>query len=393
MAKGQHYLKPKRERDFDLYQGKITNAKFLAENKEKIFEFIELCRAKNRSIASQVHYLNTMAKFCSMFPEKRFTDITQKDTMQFKKWLDSKYSARTISGHLAELKHFLTWANGGKITPECIDWFKSSDIKFEKTFTAKDILSQEEIIALAKSTEPEFKERDSALILSLWESGCRAGEWAQIKQSDISSEDGIFRVSVSGKTGERDVFLINSALSLTHWLERHPFKAEKDFYVWCGLGKGAKRKDQHIEVENVYRIVKAAAKNSGIRKPITSHALRHSRATFVAKQKFNESLMRQMFGWSAISRMPSTYTALSATDLKNALRGKESAQEAPITPEKCPWCKTVNPLDKTFCVSCGRPLSLETILNQQKEKELETLERFRGMIKEIVKEEMRAEKG
>ena len=374
--KRPHYAKEKRERDYELYHGKVKKANILDENKEKILEFIELQKAKNRSLSSQVHYMNTLQKFCLMFPKKRFKDINQQETIQFKKWLDSKYKPRTIAGHMAELKYFLKWLNGGEYAPDCIKWFKSSDIKFEKKFKAKDILSQEEIIKLSKSTDPKMKTRDSALVLTLWESGCRAGEWAKIRKSDIAIEDGTYTVSISGKTGERDVFLINSAPSMAEWLEAHPFKADEDFFVWCGLGKGSKK--EHLRRENIYRIIRYAAKKSGIKKPITCHALRHSRATFMAKQKFNESMMRQMFGWSPISRMPSTYTSLASSDIKNALLGKNGEQEKAIEPKKCYWCNAVNPLERDFCKQCKRPLSSDLVLavKQETEKKAEKLVKF-----------------
>jgi hypothetical protein len=71
--------------------------------------------------------------------------------------------------------------------------------------------------------------------------------------------------------------------------------------------------------------------------------------------------MREFFGWTKDSDMPSVYVHLSGRDVDSALlRYYGIKVEAPaenlLEPKTCPWCKVVNSPSARFCQSCNAPL-------------------------------------
>ena len=110
------------------------------------------------------------------------------------------------------------------------------------------------------------------------------------------------------------------------------------------------------------KILKTATKRVGLKKRVTPHLLRHSRATFLAS-RLTEAQMNQIFGWKQGSEMPSIYVHLSGRDLDDAILGvyglKKTGEEQPkLTPKICPRCNQSNPYDGKFCSRCGLALDI-----------------------------------
>jgi len=110
------------------------------------------------------------------------------------------------------------------------------------------------------------------------------------------------------------------------------------------------------------KILKVAAGKAGLKKRITPHKLRHSRATFLAS-RLTEAQMNQIFGWKQGSEMPSIYVHLSGRDVDDAILGvyglKKTEEEKPkLTPRICPRCNRSNTYDGKFCSRCGLALDI-----------------------------------
>ncbi len=87
--------------------------------------------------------------------------------------------------------------------------------------------------------------------------------------------------------------------------------------LWDAISKN--KFGQQLSKVGATCVLQKAAKRAGIKKRVWLHGLRHARATDIAKQGVTESVMRKMFGWSKVSRMPSKYIHLVDTDVKNIL--------------------------------------------------------------------------
>ena len=162
----------------------------------------------------------------------------------------------------------------------------------KKSKTPEQILTKEEIELMASKTN---NIRDRALILTLYESGCRIGELLNMKIKDISFDAyGCFFI-VNGKTGWRRIRIIEYSKDLLAWLDFHPFKNNPESYVWINLTKPSP--ENILSVISINNLLKELAKKCNISKPIHPHAFRHARATHLAKY-LPEAVMKQLFGWA-----------------------------------------------------------------------------------------------
>lgn len=195
--------------------------------------------------------------------------------------------------------------------------------------------------------------RDEALVVVLYESGCRLGEFVNINIEHLKFDERGVVVAISGKTGERRIRLIESTVYLQRWIENHPLRDDEDAPLWCSL----KRPHQRITRSNVHYLLAGLKKRSGFRKPMNAHAFRHSRLTELAKWLVPAKL-RQFAGWSSIE-MCDVYVHLSGKDLDDDLfkaagiQVEEKPQVSPLLECECPRCGTKNPVNHTFCGLCG----------------------------------------
>lgn len=103
-------------------------------------------------------------------------------------------------------------------------------------------------------------------------------------------------------------------------------------------------------------------------KSVHPHLLRHCRCTHVS-DKLTEMEMKGYFGWTAKSRMPATYSHLSAHDIENSVSEKVYGIETAQTkhkkeenkPKICVSCGKENPPDARFC-NCGNVLDIKTAI-------------------------------
>ncbi len=232
----------------------------------------------------------------------------------------------------------------------------------------EEILTEDEIKQLVSSEKSIMYQ---ALIMSLWESGARRSEFLTLKIKDVYFDaDGCFFILPNGKTGMRRVRLVNSTSLLSNWLEYHPLKANKGAPLWISYLK------KQIGYTGVVKHFREAFRRAGINKPFNLHHFRHSRATFLAKY-LKESELREFFGWSRSSDMPSVYVHLSGRDVDDAILGvynKSSKQvmTAVLEPIKCFNCKGMNESGRERCRYCGLPLDFnalrETLVKEEKLK-------------------------
>ncbi|MDD5162714.1 MAG: tyrosine-type recombinase/integrase [Candidatus ainarchaeum sp.] len=322
------------------------------ENQELAKKFLREEKVKGIKESTLRWKLYTLLRLCSMFPNKKLVDMSKDDIVNFlhdvkpRSTANHKDKAKTDFSETTKvlfkinIKNFFKWLNGGKQYPESVDWIYAAG-DTSKKIDEKDILTPEDVLAMVNKAGTT---RDAAFIYTIFETGCRASEWLNIKYSDISLEGRTATIKVDGKTGKRTVYLINSLSYLRDWLNVHPFKDKDDFPIWISMERlsyghrillGSMRK-------NLLRIKKMA----GIKKPVNPHAFRHARATDCARRGYQESLMRKMFGWANASNMPSVYIHLVSKDVKDKLLSDAGLEQS--------YTQTSNALDLIDCPKCGK---------------------------------------
>jgi integrase/recombinase XerD len=164
-----------------------------------------------------------------------------------------------------------------------------------------------------------------------------------------------------GKTGSRRAIVVASTPYLNVWIQNHPLRENSEAPLWISMG--TVNRYQAMSYPALAKILHVSLKRAGLKKKVTPHKLRHSRATFLAS-KVTEAQMNQIFGWKQGSEMPSIYVHLSGRDVDDAILGvyglKKVEDEKPkLTPRICPRCSQSNVYDAKFCSRCGLALDIE----------------------------------
>jgi len=273
---------------------------------------------------------------------------------------------QTISRYLHSIRRFFRWLaeqKGIKELREAVDWWRASrsykrDIK-DSIFTHEDIM---------KLVEVADHPRTKAMIITLWESGARLGEFCNLRIGDLRfTKLGVYVRIKTEKidVGYREILLRYSEPYLRMWLNLHPLKDDPNVPLWVkkwkdGIKPIAQRSVQAI-LRDIGRKVRKMYKN--FNKRVFAHAFRHSRATELAKYLTDEE-MDYYFGWVHGSNMPGIYVHLGGRATLHIARKiypelqreEETKEETPLEPIKCWACGYVNPADAKFCLNCGRAL-------------------------------------
>ncbi len=351
---------------------KLRKSLASTHNIELILKFVNEQTVNGKSEGTMRNYIFVIHMFAEFLREKRFEDVGKEDVINYINFLMTKINKRskeklkdnTINLTKARIRTFYRWLNNG----EYPDFIKPIKVKVESITVRPDqILTEEEIKKLIETAD---NIRDKAIVSVLYESGCRIGEFLNMRIRDFRFDDFGAMITVDGKTGKRNVRLVNSIPYLKEWLRYHPNKKD-DSWVWVSkYGKIVSR----LEYLGVYVTLKELAKKSGIVKNVRPHILRHSRITHVAL-KMPESSLRIMYGWVAGSEMTKTYINMSGKDvdelvlsrLYNINTDKIEEKVNLLVPKVCYNCGERNPTDYEYCIKCKWPLDAKVLKAREKQ--------------------------
>jgi integrase/recombinase XerD len=343
-----HNLKGVLERNSENYIRQLFQ-----EDQEDAKRFINELLAQGISEARVVKYFYSLVSIKKRL-NKSFRSAKEDDIKSFALGLEkSDYAEWTKHDLKIILKKYLKWLGKDKV----ICWLKVRSVKKGKL--PEEVLTEEDVKAIAVTA---YTSRDKAFILSLYESGCRIGEFLPLKLKHLSFEKYGVALRVTGKTGDRRILLVATTLALQNWLNDHPCKNDPEAYIWCKipLPNNPKWNNNHLSYGFVSRLLNELAVKAGIRKAVNPHSFRHARATFMAS-RLKEPEMREFFGWGSDSEMPSTYVHLSGRDIDKSVLSIYGYQEArnsqePILKIKpCSRCQEPGDLASKFCKKCGMP--------------------------------------
>ena len=268
-------------------------------------------------------------------------------------------SPATLQLHKINLKSFYRWRAGGEL-PKSVKWIKGKPGR--KDLPVEELLGPNEI---REMVEAAANPRDKALVIVLFESAMRLGEFLSLKIKNVSFDKYgaiiILPKNHEGlKTGSRRLRLIDSTPYLQAWINAHPKKGNPEAPLWPSPQGGG------LKIVQVQHLVKKYAEKAGVKKHVHPHLFRHSRLTQLA-QIYSEMELRELAGWSKTSNMPSIYLHVSGKSLDKKLlehhgllepEEKKEAEAKPLKPLKCPRCETTNPADAKFCYKCSMILTL-----------------------------------
>ncbi len=336
---------------------------------KKIMDFASELLSTGYSPGRVEKYLLFLRKVC------RELDLRNLDESSLRRFLanleNENYSYWTKRDIRLVLKKFVKFA-----FPEKYDLIKdirasglaTSRRKSEKTLP-REILTVEEVTRMAEVADTV---RNRALVLTLYETGARIGEFLNIRIGDVKFDDNGAVIVLEGKTGMRAVRVVSCVPALARWVNEHPFREDRNAFLWVGFTR--RSRDRPLNYNEVRKILKRLAQRAGIEKDVHPHLFRHSRATELAKV-LTEQQLKIYFGWEQDSRMAAKYVHLSGRDLDAAiLRAAgievETREEVQLKPKKCVRCNHLNDPSSRFCSNCGMPLDLKTALEVEERRKM-----------------------
>ncbi|MHA1832996.1 MAG: tyrosine-type recombinase/integrase [Candidatus Baldrarchaeia archaeon] len=332
-------------------------------------DFVEYLLAKGVSKPRVIKYVNQLVVLARM-TRKPFERLKRRDIEELvRKVNEADYSEHTKRDFKIILKRFYQWLKGCSEEeneyPEEVRWIKTSPK--EKRIMPEMLLTSEEIKKLVEVAE---NPRDKALVLTHYESGCRIGETLSLRIRNVKFDQYGAILQVNGKTGPRRVRIIAATPALAMWLSMHPFKGDPNSPLWIGMGTKGRYKP--LDYHATRMLFKRLARKAGLNKRIYTHLFRHSRATELANV-LTEAQMKELFGWTQSSDMPSVYVHLSGRDVDKALLKaygiKEEEESKPaLTTIECPRCKRKISSESQFCSNCGMALNIKATLILEEER-------------------------
>lgn len=334
----------------------------IIKNNETIFNdyilYLELQDLKHSTVSARLWSVVPFFKFVEY---RTSNEVTRQDIERFAIFLKKSGKKKTTQRkNLIETRDFFKWLKPNN------DFFTGIKFRKEKPDTSK----KEYINSLDVAEMLKFcvSQRDRCFIFLMWESAGRLGEVLSLNVGDIKPDKYGVTITVTGKTGKRDIPLIDSVPDIQLWL--NILKGEPDDPLFP-------IKNGRLAVRGAQTIVTKLGIKANIKKPCHCHSFRHGRLTELSNLGMSEPQMRLYAGWEADSQMSSTYIHVSADDVKRkvwATKGIKEIEEKPVeavtTVKMCVRCGHENPFDSKYCSRCSAILdSIEAMSKQQFEAE------------------------
>lgn len=356
---------------------------FTASQKELLNRFYGYLSRSGLRLESQRAYLQNL-KLLLLNLKKDINQITKEDINKYLQEIDNRFKPKTITERRKFLLTFFKWFYN-KDKSE-IDLIK--DIRIKKDKTAKlpeELLTVQEIKQMVKVADTF---RDKALIMLLYETAARKGEFLRLKIKHLeilSNKDKKFGfVTIPmGKTTSRKIPLIYSLPYVINHLNSHERADDPNapLFMTSKAWKG-----RALGVDGLKRLVKVIGQKVGIKKNIFPHLFRHSRLTELGKE-LSEAELDVYAGWVAGSSMSRVYVHLSGKDVSDKILAnaglidvkKLKRSKDILLQTQCPICNKFSGAEAKYC-SCGAVLDLreaqkEIAENKDTRKEMDVMQK------------------
>ena len=375
---------------------KILNDPRLSDEQRQtisMYDRFNELETQNR-LRTRLSHLTTLSKL-GQHLKKPFEQMSREDLQNFVRDQKQVSSEATVNLRKMQIKRFFKYLAMVKHNENCPDedkldmkdvrvpysvrWIKTSrtvnDIPFE------DLPTEQEVLKIVSCVETQ---RDRALLITLWETGCSPHEVLSLKiKSVVLNQYGgniILPRYADTKTKtpnklktefrHRTVPIASSLHDLQLWISMHPQKHDLDAPLWLS------RKGGPLSYQQLYKIFKKAVKKAEIKKPLTPYRFRHMRLTQVAEVLPSHEL-KEFAGHSKYSQVTPRYLHANSKQIQmkiyreRGLKIKEPEQkETPLAVKICPRCKHRNSPTYNFCAICSMPLDFKTRLHVQKKAEI-----------------------
>lgn len=275
-----------------------------SQDRSKLLDFITYLRSEK---GLSPHSIEAYQRDLRSFLQKYTIPFTQEHIMQHLAQMKKEnYASSTMARALMALKVFCRFMRREGYLEQNVAQAIESPRLWQ---LIPEILTVEEMqILLQAPAQNSYRGvRDRAILELLYASGLRASELSQLTLYSVSDEV----VKVHGKGGkERLVPLGKPALiAVDSYLNyRETFTHERLFLT---------DKGRPMDRVAIWKVVKEAAKKSGLKKNIFPHTLRHTFATHLLEKGADLRVIQELLGHGSIATTD-RYTHVSPRHLKEA---------------------------------------------------------------------------
>ncbi len=379
-------LKSKKNLLIHNYDKRIKQVLVLLEKDSDISkESLTLIKEYHRAMITETlakatinKHLQTLGNLCRMI-DVEWNDATKSDIDALTAGIIEKYAddsgqeTHTSRDHKKILKIFFRWFKLGSRSftivgnpPEIRDVVLKN---VKEHIIREDLITEDDINRLLHACEEN--QRDRAFLHTHYEAGTRPSEILNLKLKHLKFDNHGAILHVDGKTGPRTIRLIKSVPTLSSWYNSHPNRNDPEAPLWINLGNS---KEQHLTYAGACRMLARRVSKANITKRINLNLFRHSEATDTA-QFMTDAQMRKRHGWTEYSKMPGRYVHMTNQDVEDAIfdhygikTKKDVDHKLPII---CNICEMANSFDSKICSKCGKPLDLETAIQEEEKSQSE----------------------
>lgn len=335
------------------------------KNKELIVGFDQHNKRKQCSGPYRDKCLNVMRNLAQL-SHTDFDKYTKKDAEKLvDAILDSTRWGQQWKWHMLKtFKTFFKWMKETDDMPQEVKWIKVSRPK-NPPLNPNELLSIEDVKVIADSCD----RRDRAFVKTLWESGCRIGEFLTLRLKDVEKvdKDGCFLNLQKSKTELRKIFIYYFYPDLQEWIWHHPQANNPNAPLWPNLQNGHNLDGiSYRAAQKLFR--KAINRCGGFKgKKIHLHSLRHSSVShFAHSNTLTDAELKYKFWGNAGTQQLSRYCHMNPYNIADKIRGKNGRHVETPEPQGCPGCGTVNDGLSKECRGCGKTLNYGYLVDRKR---------------------------
>ncbi|MFZ5807069.1 MAG: site-specific tyrosine recombinase [Verrucomicrobiota bacterium] len=270
---------------------------------------------KGHAVNTQLLMRSILERFAGWTEKKKFTlhkikPETLSDYLQEQR-KQRKLSAASMKLEIIALRTFFRYLQQKKHLEKDV----SEHLDLPRLFRyLPETLNEEEVEAILKIEFPKtpLGLRDRAMLEVLYASGVRVSELAKLRLETLNLDEWTLRVT--GKGNKERLVLIGSkaAAALRDYLEKgRPALVKTRTGGEVFLGKHGR----NLTSLRIWQIVKQMVRQSGIKKNVYPHLLRHSFATHLLSRGADLRVIQELLGHANISTTE-IYTHVDASRLR-----------------------------------------------------------------------------
>ena len=381
--------------DFLIPPEKRTNSwknkgKYHCKNRENLQYFKQFFRyfeAKDLSYVRRNRLINTLRMICYA-TDSKLKDLDREGIDQIVTFMHTAYKTpKSKADFIKDIKYmwkifFPEKDEKGRIDDTIVPYavrHLSPKIDKSREKRRNDKLTWEEFEKIVNffNADPRMQ---FYLMLS-FESLGRPQEILYTKIKDVEVYDNYAKIWISehGKEGIGFLQCIDSFPYLVKWLEKHPYKNNKDSFLFVNLSD--RGFGQQFNPKNINNKLRKACKYLNIDKSITAYSLKRSGVTLARLRGDSDVEIQHRARWTS-SKQLKTYDLSQQDDsfkielVKRGLIKDDKYKHLMPKTKECLFCNRKYGFTVEICENCKRPLDRAKLRELEHEKELLALDNF-----------------